>query len=158
LLLDGSFETSTSSKDHKKGVKDALRKNNIIFDQQEHELVFNKEETTFSDLLKQAFSVHPEIDAVFAINDNLAIDFLEILPTLQKAVPSAVKVVGFDDTPMVSHCYSKLSSVRKNTQKIAEIAVKALLDKIEHPTKEIQSVNLVPVKLVIRDSTKEPKI
>ncbi|EAE1273832.1 LacI family DNA-binding transcriptional regulator [Listeria seeligeri] len=145
---------STSSTERKKGFRDALRKNNIIFNEQQHELVFNKEEITITKLLKQAFSINPEIDAIFAINDNIALDLLEILPTLKKPIPSKVKVIGFDNTPMARYCYPKLSSVKQNTKKIAEITVDTLIDKIEHPGKEIPPLNLVPVELVIRDSTK----
>lgn len=144
---------STSSKERKKGFKDALRKHNIIFNRQKHELVFNKEDTKVTELLKQAFSNDPTIDAIFAINDNIALDLLQILPTLNKSIPSEIKIIGFDDTPMASYCYPKLSSVKQNTQKIAEMAVEALLDRIEHPSKAIDSLNLVPVELIIRDST-----
>lgn len=144
---------STSSKERKKGFKDALRKNNIVFNNQQHELVLNKNENTFTELLKQFFSINPKTNAIFAINDNIALDLLEILPNFNKNVPKDIKVIGFDDTPMARYCCPKLSSVKQNTQKIAEIAVDALINKIEHPEKEIQAVNLVPIKLIVRDST-----
>lgn len=146
---------STSSKERIKGFKDALKKNNIIFNSQQHELVMNKEASTFTELLKETFTLHPEIDAVFAVNDTIALELLEILPTLNKSVPSDVKVIGFDDTPIASHCYPKLSSVKQNTQKIAEIAVETLIDRIEHPQKSIQSPKLIPVSLVIRASSEQ---
>ncbi|NVY96992.1 substrate-binding domain-containing protein [Lactobacillus sp. DCY120] len=85
---------------------------------------------------------------MFAINDNIALDLLETLPTLKKSIPSDIKVIGFDDSSIARHCYPKLSSVRQDTQKIADLAVASLINRIDQVHKNIE-----PVKLIVRAST-----
>lgn len=144
---------SSSAKERLKGFQDALKKNNINYD--ETTMCFTIDPNTPDHQEKELanfFKKHPKIDGVFGINDNIAVDLLELLPKLNKKIPSDIKVIGFDDIPQNRYTSPKLTSVKQNIPKIAQTAVKNLLAMMNDPIAQKGSSEIIPVELVRRDS------
>ena len=66
---------------------------------------------------------HPEIDALFTINDFTAIDAISILEKLGKKVPEDVQVVGYDGIRQAEERTQYLSTIRQPIEEMATEAV-----------------------------------
>lgn len=70
------------------------------------------------------------IDAVFATNDAAACGVLATAHQMGLAVPDALSVVGYDDTPVAQQVWPALTTVRQDTTMIAKTAMSLLTDLI----------------------------
>jgi DNA-binding LacI/PurR family transcriptional regulator len=94
----------------------------------------------------------PEITAVFAANDQMALGVLRAVHLVGRAVPRDVSVIGFDDIPEARYLTPPLTTVRQDFDAVGRESVRLLLDAIEAPTGEPARVSVVP-ELVVREST-----
>lgn len=94
----------------------------------------------------------PTLTAIFAHNDAMAIGALSALHDLELRVPEDCAVVGCDDIPIASHTIPPLTTVHLPLYETGAVAVRLLLDMIEHKETEQQRV-LLPVYLVKRASS-----
>lgn len=93
-----------------------------------------------------------EFDGVFATSDPMILGALAALEIRGIEVPEKVKLVGYDDTPMVRRSHPGITSVRQDKDQIGESAAQLLLDLIEgRPVQDKKIV--VPVELVRRRTT-----
>lgn len=83
--------------------------------------------TLLADLLAQA----PDIDAVFCINDDLALGVLFACQRQQIPVPERIAIVGFNDLEFVASAVPSLTSVRTNRYEMGRKAITMLTDAIE---------------------------
>ena len=89
--------------------------------------------------------------ALFCVNDSMAIGVLDSLRGAGLKVPEDVSVVGFDDLPMAAWAPYRLTTIRQDPARIAK-AVVALLDRrASDPDAQPTSVRF-PVELVIRET------
>lgn len=100
---------------------------------------------TMQRLLQQA----PDLDAVFANNDVMAVGAMEALREAGRHVPRDVSVVGYDDT-LGAHCNPPLTSVRQDILKLGKLAVHNLMQYMEDG---VISTTILPVELVVRKSS-----
>lgn len=83
-------------------------------------------------------------DAVFALNDELALGALRVLGERGFRVPHDVAMVGFDDIDEAQYSLPSLTTVDPGRREIARLAVERLMGRIggalaEEPTREIRS-------------------
>ncbi|WP_242448247.1 LacI family DNA-binding transcriptional regulator [Cellulomonas sp. WB94] len=97
----------------------------------------------------------PEVTAVFAANDQMAIGLLRAFEEAGRDVPGDVSVVGFDDVPEAAYLSRALTTVRQDLAYLATFGVGMLIDAIENPRPQDRREN-VPVELVIRETTAAP--
>jgi LacI family transcriptional regulator len=89
-------------------------------------------------------------DAVFAVNDFLAIGLMGALRDSGMAVGRDVAVVGYNDTPLAAELPIPLTSIRVPLQQMGRLAVELLLARMEGRT--VTSVVLQP-ELIVRASS-----
>jgi DNA-binding LacI/PurR family transcriptional regulator len=99
----------------------------------------------------------PEVTAVFAANDQMALGLLRALHEHGRAVPGDVSVVGFDDTDEAGHFWPPLTTVHQSFAEVGRRAVDTLLAEITSGAREVTSI-LVPTTLVVRSSTAPPGV
>lgn len=106
--------------------------------------------------LNQLLKRHPEIDGVFASNDQMALGALRAARRLGRHTSEDLAMVGFDDIPEAAYFYPPLSTVRQDVVELGRRAVRELSRAIETsrdgsvlPPK----VNLLQPTLVVRDSS-----
>jgi DNA-binding LacI/PurR family transcriptional regulator len=95
----------------------------------------------------------PEVTAVFAANDHLALGLLRALHEKGRRVPGEVSVVGFDDVPEAAFFIPPLTTVRPDFAAVAQAALELLLAQIGQPGAVTKRVVIAP-ELVVRDSVK----
>jgi DNA-binding LacI/PurR family transcriptional regulator len=69
-------------------------------------------------------------DAVFAMNDDLALGALRVLLDRGLRVPEDVALMGFDDVDECSYSVPRLSTIDPGRRKIAEMAVDLLIERV----------------------------
>jgi DNA-binding LacI/PurR family transcriptional regulator len=101
----------------------------------------------------RVLAADPDVSAVFAANDQMAIGLLLALHEAGRPVPGDVSVIGFDDIPEAAYLIPPLTTLRQDLVDEGRRAVAMLLAQIEHPTAaEPIPVRMVP-DLIVRSST-----
>lgn len=96
-------------------------------------------------LLDQA----PDLDAVFANSDLMAIAAITVIQASGKRVPDDIAVVGYDDLSIASYTTLPLTTIRQNIPLVGTLLAQNLIQYID--TGLVTNVT-VPVELVIRKS------
>ncbi|MCK4898195.1 MAG: substrate-binding domain-containing protein, partial [Anaerolineales bacterium] len=65
----------------------------------------------------------PEIDAVFACNDQMALGALKTARQLGINIPQDLGVVGFDNIPEAAYFYPSLTTIHQNAEELGAMAV-----------------------------------
>lgn len=98
----------------------------------------------------------PEVTAVFAANDNMALGLLRALSEHGRSVPGDISVVGFDDVAEAGFFTPPLTSVRQDFPEMGRRSVELLLRQIDTGARTTEHVMLAPT-LVLRGSTAAPE-
>ena len=94
----------------------------------------------------------PDLDAVFAASDQMALGAMRALREAGRRVPEDVAVVGFDDSPAAATAEPPLSSVRWPLDEMAREMTRLLLRAIEDRSLPPRGV-LLATRLVPRASS-----
>jgi LacI family transcriptional regulator len=97
----------------------------------------------------------PDITAIFAQNDMMAIGVLSALYDQGWRVPQDCAVVGCDDIPIAAHTIPSLTTVHLPFYETGEAAMRLLLDIIANQATE-QALISPPIHLVQRASSGNP--
>lgn len=89
--------------------------------------------------------------AVFAVNDTMALNLMDILEENGWKVPEDVSVVGFDDDPAAARARPPLTTVSLRKRDIGAVSARLVLDRLAHPEKAVVH-QVQPTRLVIRES------
>ncbi len=76
--------------------------------------------------LKTLLQRRPDIDAVFACNDQMALGALRYCHATGRTVPEELSIVGFDNTPESAFFWPALTSVRQHLAEMGRVAVNEL--------------------------------
>jgi DNA-binding LacI/PurR family transcriptional regulator len=97
----------------------------------------------------------PEVTAVFAANDQMAMGVLRALHEGGRSVPDDLSVVGFDDVPEAEYLIPPLTTIRQDFPAVGRRAIEAIRTALagRGPT---TSPLLTPT-LVVRASTARPR-
>ena len=98
----------------------------------------------------------PDLDAVFAASDLMAIGALEELRRQKRQVPGDVAVVGFEDSPHARWTNPPLTTVRQPVEELGSTMVRILADITEQGAERQQL--MLPTELVVRESSGGPGI
>jgi DNA-binding LacI/PurR family transcriptional regulator len=94
----------------------------------------------------------PEVTAVFAANDQMALGILHAFSEAGRRVPEDVSVVGFDDMTEAAHFSPPLTTVRQDFEASGRLAVGLVVDGIEGRPVD-PGPRLLDTRLIIRGST-----
>ncbi len=103
------------------------------------------------DAMRRLLARDPQIDAVFAYNDLVAIGAMKALHDAGHTVPDDVAVVGFDDIDMAGLVIPALTTVHIDRERLGREAVTQLSALWEDPSADRPPV-AIPVSLEVRDS------
>jgi len=92
-------------------------------------------------------------DAVFCVNDVLAIGVLDAAAAVGLRVPEDLSVIGFDDIPMASSPLCGLTTLRLPVDEVAGWIIERLLRRLEEPGLAVER-HRVPTPLIVRGSTR----
>jgi len=104
------------------------------------------EETT--SLLKE----HPNITALFCVNDDVGSAAIRAAHDLGKGVPEDVSIIGYDDTYIAVNTHPALTTMHVDTLAMGRAAVHLLALRLENPESARMTLTIHPT-LVEREST-----
>ena len=93
----------------------------------------------------------PQITALFAHNDLLAVGALRACKELGRRVPEDCAVVGFDDIRLASQVCPALTTIRIDKQELGQQAMTRLMAMLAEPEATFPPLRL-GVELVVRES------
>ncbi|WP_405358806.1 LacI family transcriptional regulator [Kitasatospora sp. NBC_00085] len=94
----------------------------------------------------------PDLDAVFAASDVMAVGALAVLRARGLDVPGDVALVGVDDSPVARHLDPPLTSVRQPIEEMGRTMARLLLRQIGGEGAEPSRL-VLPTELVVRQSS-----
>ena len=109
--------------------------------------------STGAEAMERMLDSGTEIDAVFGLNDALAIGALHALHDRGIAVPEEVAVIGFDDIEDAAYASPPLSSVAPGREQIAQTAVDLLLARVAGTAPAEHVEVITDFEVVAREST-----
>lgn len=134
-----------------RGYKEALRDNDISF----------KDKYVFAKHVSYEYGIEigrhigkdcPEITAIFATADMMALGVIKGLAEAGKGVPKDVSVIGFDDIYLSQMITPALTTIKQDIDKKGSLATDILIDLIEGKSKPKDRMQILGVELVERET------
>jgi len=101
---------------------------------------------------KQLIETKRPFTALLAYNDVSAIGAIRAFQEAGRNVPRDISVVGFDDIAAAAFHYPSLTTVRQPLDRMGQLAVETLIDRIESEGEAPAELAVQP-ELVVREST-----
>lgn len=99
-------------------------------------------------------SGRPAPDAIFALNDALAVTALALLDRMGYRVPQDIALIGMGNTPEAANPRISLSTMREPMVEMGRLAAQTMLELLDHaPRAPIQHL-VTCNELIVRDSTR----
>lgn len=99
--------------------------------------------------MRELLEAHPDLDAVFAASDLMAVGAMRALRAKGKAIPSDVAVVGFEDSKVALHTDPPLTTVHQPTEAMGRQMAQLLVARINGEELR-QPVVILDTHLVLR--------
>lgn len=104
-----------------------------------------------ADAVRDLLARGVDFDAVFGLNDTLALGAIRALQEAGRRVPDEVAVVGFDDLDEAAYAIPSLTTIDPGRRWIAQTAVDTLLGRVGDAAGEARVVS-APFELRVRES------
>lgn len=147
---DVSFSSSVDER--VAGFQSILSRFSLPSDNTVHKLPisFDDEETRkqLDEIIKEY-----KTDAFICVNDLTASCVMHHILNLGLAIPSDIKIVGFDDLPLACHLQVPLTTIRQPTDVLVTEAMRTMIDRIENPSQAPRDI-MVLEQLIIRESSR----
>jgi DNA-binding LacI/PurR family transcriptional regulator len=122
-----------------------------------YNLAMGKPETTVesgSNAMKKAIEAFPEITAVVAVNDTVAMGSIRACREMGYPVPGKIAVVGFGDIEFADLFYPQLTTAHTFAEEMGKKAVSRLIDLIEGDSdrEHIHLTLRLPARTIFRAS------
>jgi len=143
--------TISPSRDRFNGYRDRLGQLGILLDDR-HLLVTEPSGQggyrAARDLLRHC----PEVTAIYAFIDVVAIGVVRALKDLGKDIPGSVSVVGSDDIALAELLVPRLTTIRHSLAEVGQVAVEMIEGRLANK-KLAPRTHLLPVEIIVREST-----
>jgi LacI family transcriptional regulator len=96
-------------------------------------------------------------DALFAFNDQVAIQALQLMKARGISVPENMALVGFNNDPLTAHIEPSLTTVAQPAYQLGQLAARHILEQINHPDEYIPHKVVLKTELIVRDSSRPAK-
>ena len=152
-ILGGYLEHSKVANARFDGCIESFRQYNIAFDMEKQYMAsfFNMADSYSN--MQILLQKMPDITAVFAMSDVMAIGAIRAIKDSGRKVPDDISVVGFDGVELAEYLYPKLTTIRQNRERIARRSVEILLDCIDNGAKAVHET--VPFSIIVGESTRK---
>ena len=149
-ILGGDFDKSYTSHQRFLGCEQSISEHWAVLDV-EH--CYEKARFSFGSAcraMKRLIGKFPDVTAVFAMSDVMAIGAIRALRDLGYRVPEDVSVIGFDGTSLAEYYNPKLATIKQQHQTLANRSIEILFGQIELKKEPIHEI--VPFEFVNGES------
>jgi DNA-binding LacI/PurR family transcriptional regulator len=113
-----------------KAWRDVLTEEGIAVDDR-HWTAGNWSSASGAVAVERLFNQYPEMDAIFAANDQMALSALQVVNQKGLRVPEDIGVIGFDNIPESAYFWPSLTTVQQDQYRVAKVAVEEMIKIIE---------------------------
>jgi DNA-binding LacI/PurR family transcriptional regulator len=142
----------TVAQDRITGFKNVLRRKGFAIDDERMIAYGDYTHKSGYVAMKELLNKTPDLDGVFAANDQMSVGAMKALFEAGKRIPEDVKVIGYDDVFISSVLAPPLSTIHVEKHVMGKMAAELLIGQIENNAKPGTAVELES-KLVVRQST-----
>jgi LacI family transcriptional regulator len=147
----------SSVREREAGYREALKSNGLRFSSElvrevSYENIYDETHTALTSWLKGEVPV----DAIFTINNSIAIACLETLHSMELVIPKDVALISFDDIDLFRLMHPSITALAQPVEDIGERAVHILLELIEGADSQTIRQEILPVRLITRGSCGSP--
>lgn len=103
------------------------------------------------EMARALLTQYPQVTALFAYNDLLAVGAIQACKELGRRVPEDCAIIGFDNIQLAALVTPSLTTVHVDKYELGRRAVTLLMDMLDNPETEFPPIYL-DVELVIRES------
>lgn len=147
LLLRGPSFLITSQ-ERTKGFLEVLEEHECTYEIHDFDLI-----EPDAEFIYQYLKNNPQIDAIFALSDVLALIALGCLQRLGRKVPEEIQLIGYDDAPFTKWTSPSISTISQAVKFMGSETVNTLIKIIKN--EELPSKHrLIDVRLKERETTK----
>ena len=94
---------------------------------------------------------HPDMTAIFASNDKMALGAIHYAQRHGRSVPGDLSIIGFDDIQYTAFTNPSLTTVHLPLYELGVLACERLVERIRNKSQLVKEV--LPTHLVLREST-----
>ena len=152
LAFISGLDTHAASREREAGFWEAIKESNLPEEQALRlagDFSMQSGFAAFDELMKQA----PNVTAVFAANDEMAVGIIVAALRIGKRVPQDLSVVGFDDSPFAKSMWPTITSLAQPVDEMARTSTRKLIDWVHSEVLE-ESHFEFETEIIIRDSCK----
>ncbi|MCP3764936.1 LacI family DNA-binding transcriptional regulator [Domibacillus sp. A3M-37] len=147
IHINGPKELETPGNKRRYAYEDVMKENGMPF--KTYETPVTAQEQQVVSVISRLFNENPDMDGVFASDDQLAARVLTEAKRRKIAVPEQLKVVGYDGTETMRTILPELTTIQQPLDVIAEKAVHTLIQEIEGQYELVDTKEFVfPIKLI----------
>lgn len=136
------------------GYKRVLERHQLPFCESYIATVGTTPESAYEGMKEYLCSKQELPTAFFADNDNIAIGAMKALKEQGYRIPEDISIIGFDDLPLSCVVNPELTTIRVFKQNMGEIAVRSLVDAVNHKDEAVHRTEVCG-KLIVRQSVKK---
>lgn len=150
-MISGHPDEPIAGKVRIEGYKKALQDAGIPID--ENKIIYRNDFNFESgrEIFEELMEKYPDMTAVFAASDELAVGALNKAHELKIKIPEDVSIIAYDNIPISTMVWPALTTVSQPLEKIGYEATRELIQKIDHG-KKTELHYYIPHEIVKRDS------
>lgn len=141
--------SSYSGRERLRGYREALAAAGVPWDEELVITTMPRVEEGYQATM-QLLARRPDVTAIFAYNDLVAVGALQACAAAGRRVPEDVAVVGFDDIPLASLVVPALTTVHVPKYRLGQLALEKLLLRLAGDAESL--VSAVSCELIVRAS------
>ena len=152
-LLGGEPDGYPSLRERRNGYFRAMKDNGL---QNTYSADFTINQGNFEENARDFLNKNPQVTAIFAINDNIAVSVIRAAQSLGMNVPKDLSVIGYDDTHLATSISPALTTMHVDTVAMGYGAVHLLSMRAHRPDAARVTLVIHPA-LIERQSVTKPR-
>ena len=150
LHLSGVIDEEMPADNREKAFIDVCSKNEIEYFIKKYDIdTYNQ--MNYYDYIKAALNEIEGVDGIFASSDLIAAQVIQVCNEIKIRIPEDIKLVGFDDVDISQLTTPRITTVHQPIKEMARLSIE-LID-AKYNNIEVNEKTILPIKLIIRDST-----
>ena len=152
-IIGGNIEDSVISKTRYEGFLKAMNEANLEFDFEKSYQVSKYSMQGGFEAVEKLLSQNPNITAIYAMSDVMAIGACRKLQDINIKVPEQISIIGFDGIELANFFCPRITTIRQLKDELVEQGLALLLASIENNASATHK--RVPFEFVIGESVKK---
>ena len=150
LHLSGVIDEEMPADNREKAFIDVCSKNEIEYLIKKYDIdTYNQ--MNYYDYIKAALNEIEGVDGIFASSDLIAAQVIQVCNEIKIRIPEDIKLVGFDDVDISQLTTPRITTVHQPIKEMARLSIE-LID-AKYNNIEVNEKTILPIKLIIREST-----